>query len=80
MELDAAATLAAKAKESVKEESARVLSEIDVYAALATSNPYAAHDDIQMAIDASRTAQDAVSEVKSAAILAIDNVVKEISQ
>ncbi|OGD23252.1 hypothetical protein A2Z10_03545 [Candidatus Azambacteria bacterium RBG_16_47_10] len=79
MDLDAAAALAAKAKESVREESGRVLAEIDAYAALATGNPYATHDDIQEAIEASRAAQDAVSEIKSAAIIGIDNGVKEIS-
>lgn len=80
MDLDAAAALAAKAKESVKEENGRVLAEIDAYAALATGNSYASHDDIQGAIEASRTAQDEISEAKSTAILAIDNVLKEITQ
>lgn len=79
MDRDAAAALAAKVKESVKEECGRVLAEIDTYAALATSNSYATHDDVQGAIEASREAQDTISEIKSAAILAIDNVIKEIS-
>lgn len=79
MDLEAAALLAIKAKESVKEECGRVLAEIDAYAALATSNSYATHDDIQAAIETSRSAQDAISEVKSAAILAIDSAVKEVN-
>lgn len=79
METDAA-MLADKTKEWIKDESGRALSEIDAYVALATGNAYAAHDDIQGAIEASRVAQDAISEMKSAAILAIDNSIKELSQ
>lgn len=79
MDLDAAAALAAKAKESVRDECGRVLAEVDAYAGLATGNRYASHDDIQGAIEATRAAQDVISEVKSAAIIAIDNVIKQIS-
>lgn len=78
MDLEAGAALAAKVKESVKEECGRALAEIDTYAALATSNPYAAHDDVQKAIEATREAQDAISEMKSAAIIAIDKAVQEL--
>lgn len=69
--------LVAKVKEAVKRESAKTLADIDAYVTMATSHPYAAHEDIQQAVEESRRAQDAISEAKSAAIIAIDKAVKE---
>ncbi len=69
--------LAAKVKEAIKRESAKALADIDAYVIMATSHPYAAHEDIQGAIEQSRAAQDAVSSAKSNAVIAIDNTVKE---
>lgn len=79
MDMDAVAMIATKTKEMVKEESGRALAEIDTYASLATGNAHATHTDIQNAIETSRAAQDAISEIKSAAIIAIDNGIKEIA-
>ncbi len=70
--------LVSKIKDLIKSESARALADIDAYTAMATSHAYAAHEDIQRAIEVSRRAQDAVSETKSGAMLALDDVVKEL--
>lgn len=67
----------AKARDAVKNESAKTLIDIDAYTSMATSHPYAANDDIQQAIEVSRRAQDAVSEIKSNTLLALDAVIKE---
>lgn len=67
----------AKTRDAVKNESAKTLIDIDAYTAMATSHPYAAHEDIQQAIEVSRRAQDAVSEIKSNALLALDGLLKE---
>lgn len=69
--------LTAKLKDSIKRESARALADIDTYTAMVTSHPRAAHDDIERGIEVSRKAQDSVSETKSAAMVATDNVTKE---
>ena len=76
MEIDALNLLANKTKELIKNESAKALIDIDNYTGMATGHSYAAHDDIQQAIEVSRSAKDAISELKSAVIIEIDNIVK----
>ncbi len=78
MNADEFAQFVSKTKDLIKSESARALADIDTYTAMATSHAYAAHEDIQRAIEVSRRAQDAVSEAKSSVILAIDDVLKEL--
>lgn len=77
MEIDALNLLAGKTKELIKNESAKSLIDIDNYTGMATARSYAAHSDIQQAIEASRDAKDAITELKSAAIIEIDNIVKD---
>lgn len=77
MDIDALNLLASKMKELIKNESAKSLIDIDNYTGMATGRSYAAHDDIQRAIEASRSAKDMISELKSAAIIEIDNIVKD---
>lgn len=77
MEIDALNVLASKTKELIKNESAKSLIDIDNYTGMATGRSYAAHEDIQQAIEASRSAKDAITAFKSAAIIEIDNIVKD---
>lgn len=77
MDIDALNLFAGKTKEFIKNESAKSLIDIDNYTGMATGRSYAAHDDIQQAIEASRSAKDMISELKSAAIIEIDNIVKD---
>lgn len=74
---DELSLLASRTKDLIKAESAKALVEIDTYTAMATGHAYAAHEDIQRAIEVSRKTQDAISEIKSSAVIAIDKVVKE---
>jgi len=69
MEIDALNLLAGKVKDLIKNESAKALVDFDTYTSMATGHSYAAHDDIQQAIEAARGAKDAVSELKSAVII-----------
>ncbi|MBI1755140.1 hypothetical protein HY250_00430 [Candidatus Azambacteria bacterium] len=74
---DDLAQLIVKIKDLIKRESAKALADIDAYNTMAMSHPYAAHEDVEQAVDASRKVQDAVSEIKSGAMIAADNAVKE---
>lgn len=77
MDVDALNLLAGKTKELIKNESAKSLIDIDSYAAMATGHSYAAADDLEQAIETSRSAKDKVTELKSASIIEIDNIVKD---
>ncbi|MCR4323028.1 MAG: hypothetical protein NUV61_02985 [Candidatus Azambacteria bacterium] len=76
MEIDALNLLATKTKELIKNESAKANIDIDNYSAMATGRSYAAHDDIQHAIEEARNTKDVITGLKSAAIIEIDNIVK----
>lgn len=77
MDIDALHVLADKTKELIKNESARSFIDIDNYTGMATGRAYATHDDLERAIEASRSAKDAITELKSSAIIEIDNIVKD---
>lgn len=77
MDIDTLNLFAGKTKDLIKNESAKALIDIDNYTGMATGRSYAANTDIQQAIDASRGAKDAITELKSAAIIEIDNIVKD---
>jgi len=63
-------------KDSIKRESAKALTDVDTYTAMVTAHPFAMHEDIERAIEVSRKAHDALTELKSAAVVATDNSVK----
>ncbi len=77
MDVEALQLLAGKIKELIKNESAKSLIDIDTYSAMATGHSYAVNDDIQHAIETSRSAKDEITELKSATIIEIDNIVKD---
>lgn len=77
MDVEALQLLAGKIKELIKNDSAKSLIAIDTYSAMATGHSYAASDDIQQAIETARNAKDEITELKSASIIEIDNIVKD---
>lgn len=77
MDIEALNLLAGKTKELIKNESAKSLIDIDSYAAMATGHSYAASDDLEQAIETSRSSKDKITELKSASVIEIDNIVKD---
>ncbi len=78
MDADQIADAKTKMKESVADACAKALIDIESYTGMATSHPYASHQDVARAIAANRAAQDAVSMSKSNALIQVDNIAKEM--
>ena len=78
MDADQITTAKAKIKETIADACAKALIDIDSYTGMATSHPYASPEDVERAIMTSRAAQDAVSTIKSDALINIDNIAKEM--
>ncbi|MEK7519791.1 MAG: hypothetical protein AAB581_00905 [Patescibacteria group bacterium] len=62
-----------KARALVDDAYAQASIAIENYTAMATGHPFAANEDIQQAIAASRAATDAMVKLKSEIIIEIDN-------
>ena len=78
MDADQITTAKAKIKEAIADACAKALIDIASYTSMAPSHPYASHEDVERAITTSRAAQDAVSTIKSDALIKIDNIAKEM--
>lgn len=78
MDADQISGAKAKIKEMIQDECAKAIINIDNYTSMATAHPYASHEDVERAIGASRAAQDAISSIKSDALIKIDNIAKEM--
>ena len=78
MDADQIAGAKTKIKEIIQDEYAKTMIDIDSYTSMATAHPYASHEDVERAIQISRAAQDALSSIKSNALIKIDNIAKEM--
>lgn len=67
-----------KARDLINDGAAKALVDVESYTSRAASHQNASSENIEKAITESRGAKDEILEAKSAAIIEIDNIVKNI--
>ena len=77
-DLEKIETIRSKAKELVNDQAAKILADIESYIVRITSHQNASSDNIEKAIITGRVARDRILEAKSAAVIKIDNIAKNI--
>lgn len=80
MDADQIAGAKTKIREIIQGECAKTLIDIDSYTSMATAHPYASHEDIEHAIQISRSIQDTISSIKSDALIKIDNIASRMQK
>lgn len=79
-DLEKIETIRSKAKDLVNDQAAKALVDIESYTARISSHQNASSGNIESAIAAGRDARDKILEIKSGAIIKIDNIAKNIQE